>query len=125
MNEPRSPTNRNRCLSTKENFVLRMKKLLCDLAIQAGTIREQSSQTDTSPPGGQKPPTMGLKPRTAILEVIWLSCIFTRQEVGCEPRIVGCFLFAELPKAPEPRHLMFDKRWYTLLHDQPIALLEG
>lgn len=49
---------------------------------------------------------------------------WTRQELGTD-RIAGYFLFAELPPAPEPQHLMFDRRWYTLANDQPIALLEG
>jgi hypothetical protein len=49
---------------------------------------------------------------------------WTRQELGTD-RIASCFLFAELPPAPEPQHLMFDRRWYMLANDQPIALLEG
>ncbi|HEX6477495.1 MAG TPA: replication-relaxation family protein [Ktedonobacteraceae bacterium] len=49
---------------------------------------------------------------------------WTRQELGSD-RLASCFLFAELPPAPEPQHLMFDRRWCTLANDQPIALLEG
>ena len=49
---------------------------------------------------------------------------WTRQELGTD-HIAGYFLFAELPLAPEPQHLMFDRHWYTLANDQPIALLEG
>lgn len=49
---------------------------------------------------------------------------WTKQELGTD-RIAACFLFAELPRVPEPWHLMFERRWYTLVNDEPIALLEG
>ena len=54
MSEYQSFTSRNRYLPTRENFILRMKQLLCDLADQASTIREQSGQGDASPPSGQQ-----------------------------------------------------------------------
>jgi hypothetical protein len=56
MSQQQPPTNRNRYLPTRENFILRMKKLLYDLAGQANTGAGQSNQADT-PPNGQKPPT--------------------------------------------------------------------
>ncbi len=40
-----------------------------------------------------------------------------------DPQLAGLFIFAELPKPLEPRNLLFEKRWYTLANDQPIALL--
>ena len=46
------------------------------------------------------------------------------QELHDTPQLAGMFLFAELPKPLEPRHLLFERRWYTLSNDQPIALLE-
>jgi DNA-binding transcriptional ArsR family regulator len=46
-------------------------------------------------------------------------------EVGNDPYLAGRFRFALLPLPPEPQHLLFDKRWYTLASEQPIALLEG
>ncbi len=49
---------------------------------------------------------------------------WTKQELGTD-RIAACLLFAELPRVPEPRHLVFERRWYTLVNDEPIALLEG
>lgn len=57
MSEHQTPTGRNRYLPTRENFVLRMKKLLCDLAGQASAIREPSREGSVPPPSGQKPPT--------------------------------------------------------------------
>ncbi|MFL5658547.1 MAG: replication-relaxation family protein, partial [Ktedonobacteraceae bacterium] len=48
---------------------------------------------------------------------------WTRQELASEPNIAARFLFAELPRPPEPVHLLFEPRWYTLVNDQPIALL--
>jgi Replication-relaxation len=39
--------------------------------------------------------------------------------------LLGRFRFTLLPQPPEPQHVLYDKRWYTLVGDQPIALLEG
>jgi len=50
---------------------------------------------------------------------------WTKAELQTEPQLAGMFIFAELPKPLEPRHLLFERRWYTLASDQPIALLEG
>jgi hypothetical protein len=50
---------------------------------------------------------------------------WTKQELQAEPQLAGMFLFAELPKPLEARHLLFERRWLTLNSDQPIALLEG
>jgi hypothetical protein len=46
------------------------------------------------------------------------------QELQTEPNLLPLFLFTELPKPLEPQHLLFDRRWLTLLGDQPIALLQ-
>ncbi|MFL5700639.1 MAG: hypothetical protein ACJ797_26485 [Ktedonobacteraceae bacterium] len=37
--------------------------------------------------------------------------------------LTGMFIFAELPRPLEPKHFLFERRWYTLVNDQPIALL--
>jgi Replication-relaxation len=50
---------------------------------------------------------------------------WTKTELATEPQLAGMFIFAELPKPLEPRNLLFERRWYTLASDQPIALLEG
>ncbi len=50
---------------------------------------------------------------------------WTWDEVHSDPELIGKFRFALLPAPPEPQHVLFEKRWYTLLSDQPIALLEG
>lgn len=50
---------------------------------------------------------------------------WTWDEVQTDQYLLGRFRFALLPKPPEPSQLLFDKRWYTLASDQPIALLEG
>jgi Replication-relaxation len=50
---------------------------------------------------------------------------WTWDEVRTDQYLLGRFRFALLPQPPEPQHLLFDKRWYTLASDQPIALLEG
>lgn len=50
---------------------------------------------------------------------------WTYQELQGNPQLMGLFIFAELPKPLEPRHLLFERRWYTLTNDQSIALLEG
>jgi hypothetical protein len=50
---------------------------------------------------------------------------WTFQELQGNPQLMGLFIFAELPQPPEPKHLLFEKRWYTLASNQPIALLEG
>ncbi len=39
--------------------------------------------------------------------------------------VASLFIFAELPRPLEPKHLLFERRWYTIANDQPIALLEG
>lgn len=48
---------------------------------------------------------------------------WTKAELATDPQLAGLFIFAELPKPLEPRNLLFEKRWYTLANDQPIALL--
>jgi hypothetical protein len=50
---------------------------------------------------------------------------WTWDEVSSDSYLAGRFRFALLPRLPEPQHLLFEKRWYTLASDQPIALLEG
>ncbi len=47
----------------------------------------------------------------------------TAVTVAFKPQLAGMFIFAELPKPLEPHHLLFERRWYTLTSDQPIALL--
>ena len=48
---------------------------------------------------------------------------WTKAELATEPTLANMFIFAELPKPVEPQHLLFERRWYTLASDQPIALL--
>jgi len=48
---------------------------------------------------------------------------WTWDELHTDTVTAGRFRFALLPRPSEPRHLLFDKRWYTLASDQPIALL--
>jgi hypothetical protein len=48
---------------------------------------------------------------------------WTEAELATEPQLAGLFIFAELPRPLEPRHLLFERRWFTLTNDQPIALL--
>jgi hypothetical protein len=48
---------------------------------------------------------------------------WTKAELATEPNLAPMFLFADLPKPLEPRNLLFEKRWYTLANEQPIALL--
>ena len=50
---------------------------------------------------------------------------WTNAELAHEPQLAAFFVFAELPKPLEPRNLLFERRWYKLTGDQPIALLEG
>ena len=50
---------------------------------------------------------------------------WTKQELQDAPQLAPMFIFAELPMPLEPKHLLFERRWYTLASDQPIALLEG
>jgi Replication-relaxation len=50
---------------------------------------------------------------------------WTYQELRDSPQLFGSFIFAELPKPLETKHLLFDRRWYTLQDGQPISLLEG
>lgn len=47
MNDPQPSTNRNRYLPTRENFILRVKELLYELALQTTSLREQPRQEDT------------------------------------------------------------------------------
>jgi hypothetical protein len=49
---------------------------------------------------------------------------WTWDELQSDPSLIGRFRFALLPQPPEPRHVLFDARWYTLLSDQPIPLLD-
>jgi hypothetical protein len=48
---------------------------------------------------------------------------WTKTELANEPTLASMFIFAELPKPLEPKHLLFERRWYTLANDQTIALL--
>jgi len=48
---------------------------------------------------------------------------WTKAELATEPQLASIFIFAELPRPLEPRHLLFERRWITLNTDQPIALL--
>lgn len=50
---------------------------------------------------------------------------WTRAELTSEPQLADLFLFAELPRPLEPRHLFLERRWYTLQNNQPLALLES
>ena len=50
---------------------------------------------------------------------------WAKAELVTEPTLAGMFIFAELPRPLEPKHLVFERRWLTLTSDQPIALLEG
>jgi hypothetical protein len=50
---------------------------------------------------------------------------WTWDEVGSDPALAARFRFALLPSSPEPQQVLFERRWYTLAGDQPIALLEG
>jgi protein involved in plasmid replication-relaxation len=50
---------------------------------------------------------------------------WTWREVNTDLALAGRFRFAVLPRPPEPRHLLFERLWYTLTSDKPIALLEG
>jgi DNA-binding PadR family transcriptional regulator len=49
---------------------------------------------------------------------------WTRQEVGSDGTLTSMLLFGDLPRVPEPRGLLFERRWYILSNAQPIALLE-
>ena len=48
---------------------------------------------------------------------------WTKAELQNEPHLANTFIFAELPRPLEPRHLLFEPRWYTVTNEQPIALL--
>ena len=48
---------------------------------------------------------------------------WTKAELATELNLAPMFLFADLLKPLEPRNLLFERRWYTLASDQPIALL--
>lgn len=48
---------------------------------------------------------------------------WTWDELNTDPVTAGRFRFSLLPRPPEPSQLLFDKRWYTLASDQPIALV--
>lgn len=48
---------------------------------------------------------------------------WTWDEVQNDQTVYGRFRFTRLPSSPEPRHLLFEPRWCTLVSDQPVALL--
>jgi hypothetical protein len=48
---------------------------------------------------------------------------WTKAELAAHTQLQNMFIFAELPKPLEAKHLLFERRWYTLTQDQPIALL--
>jgi hypothetical protein len=48
---------------------------------------------------------------------------WTKAEVAAEPQLASRFIFAVLPKPLEPFHLLLERRWHTLMNDQPITLL--
>jgi hypothetical protein len=48
---------------------------------------------------------------------------WTWEELHTDKVTAGRFRFTLLPQPPEPKQLLFDKRWYTLASDQPIALV--
>ena len=50
---------------------------------------------------------------------------WTKAELEDSPMLKQLFLFADLPKPLDPRHLLFERHWSVLTADQPIALLEG
>jgi hypothetical protein len=50
---------------------------------------------------------------------------WTKLELQDAPQLAGMFIFAELPRPLEPHHLLFERRWFTPLQDNPIALLES
>jgi Replication-relaxation len=50
---------------------------------------------------------------------------WTWDVVQGDQSMYGLFRFGLLPQPPEPRNLLRDRRWYTLLNNEPIALLEG
>jgi hypothetical protein len=50
---------------------------------------------------------------------------WTKAELITEPQLSSMFIFAELPRPLEPQNLLFERRWYPVTSDQPIALLEG
>jgi hypothetical protein len=49
---------------------------------------------------------------------------WTKAELAADTQLQNMFIFAELPKPLEPRNLLFERRWYTLASEQPVALLE-
>jgi hypothetical protein len=48
---------------------------------------------------------------------------WTKAELVTEPTLANMFIFAVLPKPLEARHMLFERCWYTLADDNPIALL--
>jgi hypothetical protein len=48
---------------------------------------------------------------------------WTKQELITDPQLAAFFIFAELPKPLEPHNLLFERRWYSITSDTPIALL--
>ncbi len=48
---------------------------------------------------------------------------WTWREVNTDLSVAARFRFALLPQAPEPRLLLFEPRWYTLIDNQPITLM--
>lgn len=58
MNEPELPVTYSRYIPTRENFILRVKELLYELALQAAALREQPQPEDELPPDGQESSVM-------------------------------------------------------------------
>lgn len=48
---------------------------------------------------------------------------WTRAELASDPTLAKMFIFAELPKPVTPRDLLFERRWYNLVGEQPVNLL--
>lgn len=48
---------------------------------------------------------------------------WAKAELAAEPQLAAFFIFAELPRPLEARHLLFERRWHTLTGNEPIALL--
>lgn len=55
MSDPQPPTNHKRYLPTRENFILRVKELLCELALQTANVQPLTEEKKP-PPDGQQPP---------------------------------------------------------------------
>ena len=48
---------------------------------------------------------------------------WTYQELQGDAQLMKRFMFGHLPARMEPKHLFFERRWFTLADNQPIALL--